>query len=55
MLAAEPHRRLVDPLGAIGHDDHVLLRQYLVNPAIEDGLDGDFYAQLFSEFECEVE
>ena len=55
MFVADPERGMVDPVGALGHDDHVPPRQYLVNPAVEDGLDGDFYAQLFSEFACEVE
>jgi hypothetical protein len=33
----------------------VLPWQYLVDPAVEDGLDGDFYAQLFGEFACEAD
>src|SRR5271157_33971 len=50
MFAADPHRSLIQAPNSVGHDDHLLLRQNFVYPAIHDRGHGNIGAKLFGKF-----
>jgi len=54
MLSAEAQRLHAGSLDTIGNDQNIPRLQDLVEPAVEDGLDDDAYAQFFGEFANEA-